>query len=58
MRSMENESFVARCEVDLSEAGVAHTIRRGQLRFAVHAFNNEDDIERTVACVGEALGSL
>jgi selenocysteine lyase/cysteine desulfurase len=42
----------------LEKAKVAHTIRRGQLRFAVHAFNNEDDIERAVACVGEAIKSL
>lgn len=38
----------------LGEAGVAHTIRRGQLRFAVHAYNNESDIERAIACVREA----
>ena len=41
----------------LTEARVAHTIRRGQLRFAMHAFNNGDDIDRTVACVAEAMTS-
>ena len=41
--------------VDLiSDTAVAHTIRRGQLRFAVHAYNNESDIERAIACVREA----
>lgn len=42
----------------LAKAKVAHTIRRGQLRLGVHAFNNEDDIEHAVACVGEAIKSL
>jgi cysteine desulfurase/selenocysteine lyase len=39
----------------LSAAGIVHTIRRGQLRFALHAFNNESDIERTAAAIREAL---
>lgn len=39
----------------LTEGRVAHTIRRGQLRFAIHAYNNESDIERAIACVQEAL---
>ena len=34
----------------LTEGKVAHTIRRGQLRFGVHAYNNESDIERAIAC--------
>jgi selenocysteine lyase/cysteine desulfurase len=34
----------------LAECNVAHTIRRGQLRFGVHAYNNAEDIERAVAC--------
>jgi selenocysteine lyase/cysteine desulfurase len=34
---------------------VAHTIRRGQLRFGVHAYNNESDIETAVACVRELV---
>jgi len=42
----------------LTKAKVAHTIRRGQLRFAAHAYNNEDDIDHAVSCVGEAIKSL
>ena len=32
----------------LEEAHVSHTIRRGQLRFAMHAYNTFDDIKHTV----------
>lgn len=39
----------------LNEANVAHTIRRGQLRFALHAYNNEADIYRTISCVLDAV---
>ncbi len=42
----------------LMKANVVHTIRRGQIRFALHAYNNEDDIERAVDCVGEAMKTL
>jgi cysteine desulfurase/selenocysteine lyase len=42
----------------LGSAGIVQTIRRGQLRFAVHAFNNEADIERTAQCVKDALKDL
>ena len=42
----------------LAKAKIAHTIRRGQLRFAIHAYNNEEDIEHAVECVGEAIKSL
>lgn len=39
----------------LKEAKVAHTVRRGQLRFGVHAYNNEDDVEQTVSVVRDAM---
>ena len=48
---------IAAVSAALAEGRVVHTIRRGQLRFAVHAFNNGDDIDRTVACVSEAMTS-
>lgn len=34
---------------------VIHTIRRGQLRFAIHAYNDEQDIARVCDCVREGL---
>lgn len=42
----------------LLNAKVAHTIRRGQLRFAVHAYNNDDDINTAIECTAEALQQL
>lgn len=41
----------------LTASKVAHTIRRGQLRFAIHAFNNEADIMHAAACVREGLAA-
>ena len=40
------------------KANVTHTIRRGQIRFALHAYNNEDDIEHAVDCVEKAMKTL
>jgi cysteine desulfurase/selenocysteine lyase len=34
---------------------IAHTIRRGQLRLGLHAYNNSDDVDRAVAAVREGL---
>lgn len=42
----------------LAEARVVHTIRRGQLRFALHAYNDESDVERAIACAAEAMRTL
>ena len=39
----------------LNVCKVSHTIRRGQLRMGIHAYNNEQDIEHTVSCAREAL---
>jgi selenocysteine lyase/cysteine desulfurase len=48
---------IAALSAHLERQKIVHTIRRGQLRFALHAFNNEVDIERTAACVrGAPLG--
>jgi cysteine desulfurase / selenocysteine lyase len=35
----------------LKESGVIHTIRRGQLRFGLHGFNNDDDVGRVLDIV-------
>lgn len=40
----------------LAERKVAHTIRRGQLRFGIHGYNDESDIEHAIACVRELVG--
>ncbi|MGH6660545.1 MAG: aminotransferase class V-fold PLP-dependent enzyme [Rhodospirillales bacterium] len=37
----------------LTERKVAHTIRRGQLRFGIHGYNNMSDIEYAIDCVRE-----
>lgn len=39
----------------LTQSKVAHTIRRGQLRMGLHAYNNEADVEATIAAVREGL---
>ena len=39
----------------LKERKIAHTIRRGQMRFGLHAYNNESDIEKTVDAVRDGL---
>lgn len=49
---------IASISAFLDVENVAHTIRRGQLRFAVHAYNNESDIERTTACIRDALKAV
>jgi cysteine desulfurase/selenocysteine lyase len=46
---------IAQLSTHLAEHKIIHTIRRGQLRFALHAYNDESDIERTVALVGRAI---
>jgi cysteine desulfurase / selenocysteine lyase len=46
---------IMKVSAHLTTQKVVHTIRRGQLRFALHAFNNEVDVERTAACVKAAL---
>jgi selenocysteine lyase/cysteine desulfurase len=39
----------------LSASKIIHTIRRGQLRFAFHAYNNEADVERAAEVLREGL---
>jgi cysteine desulfurase / selenocysteine lyase len=46
-----DDPLIMRLSADLSAAGIVHTIRRGQLRFALHAFNNEADIARAADCL-------
>lgn len=42
----------------LAAQGIVQTIRRGQLRFALHAFNDESDIARVAAAVRDGLTIL
>jgi cysteine desulfurase / selenocysteine lyase len=42
---------------DLRRRGVVHTIRRGQVRFALHLFNNRADVDQVLAWTAEHLGS-
>jgi selenocysteine lyase/cysteine desulfurase len=37
---------------------VAHTIRRGQLRLGLHAYNDESDIEAVIGHARDALARL
>lgn len=53
-----NDPVITPVSEYLAKAHVVHTIRRGQIRFAIHAYNNEEDIERAVECVGEAMKSI
>jgi selenocysteine lyase/cysteine desulfurase len=39
-------AWVVAASAALNEAKVAHTIRRGQLRFGVHAYNDATDVAR------------
>ena len=47
--------WVARASEALTEARVAHTVRRGQLRFGAHAYNTEADAEIAVRVVADSL---
>ena len=42
----------------LKEQKIAHTIRRGQMRFGLHAYNNSQDIRRTLDAISAGLKSL
>lgn len=41
----------------LKEAHIVHSIRRGQLRFGLHAYNTLDDVHTTLACLKDAIAS-
>jgi len=42
----------------LKAARVAHTIRRGQLRMGLHAYNDASDIDRTLDVMREGLAAI
>lgn len=45
---VSTDPTIERLSAHLKECRVAHTIRRGQVRFAVHAYNDDGDIHRVV----------
>jgi selenocysteine lyase/cysteine desulfurase len=42
----------------LKQRRIAHTIRRGQMRFGLHAYNDETDIDAAVGALRDGLQSL
>ena len=50
-----DDPCIAALSARLSAERIVHTIRRGQLRFALHAFNDEADVARTAACISAAV---
>jgi cysteine desulfurase / selenocysteine lyase len=49
---------IEKISAHLTEARVTHTIRRGQLRFAIHAFNNGDDVDNAISAVADGLAKV
>ncbi|TQV67748.1 aminotransferase class V-fold PLP-dependent enzyme [Exilibacterium tricleocarpae] len=49
------DPHITQISARLAEDDVIHTVRRGQLRFAVHAYNNVSDIEQVLSCVKTAI---
>ena len=41
----------------LRDRGVVHSIRRGQLRFALHAYNNDEDVDKVIGWCEEWVRS-
>ncbi|MEM7620906.1 MAG: aminotransferase class V-fold PLP-dependent enzyme [Pseudomonadota bacterium] len=46
---------IQRISNHLNEGEIIHSIRRGQLRFGFHAYNNEQDVTSTLLCIKEAV---
>jgi cysteine desulfurase/selenocysteine lyase len=47
--------LIAMLSAHLKERRIVHTIRRGQLRFGLHAYNDESDIEKVIDGIREGL---
>jgi len=50
--------WVTRLSQALTEADVAHSVRRGQLRFGTHAYNNNNDILRALNVIESEWATL
>ncbi len=55
---VSSDPRISKISTCLFEANIVHTIRRGQLRFAIHAYNNIEDIEFTIQTINEAMRTL
>lgn len=42
----------------LVQCKVAHTIRRGQMRFGLHAYNNQADVKKALDAIGQVVKKL
>lgn len=50
-----SDPLISALSAHLESRNIVHTIRRGQLRFGLHAYNNEADIEVTIAAIREGV---
>lgn len=46
-----HDDVITKLSVVLNENNIIHTVRRGQLRFGIHAYNNQADIDAVLALV-------
>lgn len=53
-----SDPIVAPLSEQLKAHKVTHTIRRGQLRFGLHAYNSTDDIDRALEIIGRGVKTL
>ena len=47
------DSIIKALSDELNRGKITHTIRRGQLRFGLHAHNNIQDIDHVIDCLRE-----
>lgn len=50
-----SDPVIAPLSKHLKERKIAHTLRRGQLRFGLHAYNDENDIQNAIDAIREGL---
>ena len=53
-----DDPIMAPLSKKLIENNIIHTLRRGQLRFGLHGYNNEEDVFRAINCTEEFLKAL
>ncbi|MGY8986336.1 MAG: aminotransferase class V-fold PLP-dependent enzyme [Sphingomonadales bacterium] len=50
-----SNEMITKISKNLLKDKVLHTLRRGMLRFGLHAYNNEDDVERAIKSIEGSL---